>query len=216
LYRSAANPSTDAVKKACKKQKKKNLDETAVFPLFLQCYITTKRVKIQDLFAGRGGGMLIETEEMSRMEETRLPEVLRRMEESLRGELRACNALSARFGLTLSEEAMQAVARRRVAALRETGRVEFGKSAVPKLIEAFCDSPYLLQEEYEETLGELTDAFYALKNDSMGQVSDDELIEKMRACYDAYEGGLDAVIGLTLSAILRGRRLDDAEEEADE
>jgi len=140
------------------------------------------------------------------MEETRLPEVLRRMEESLSGELRACNALSARFGLTLSEEAMQAVARRRVAALREAGRIEFGKSAVPKLIEAFCDSPYLMQDEYEAVLGELTDAFYYFKNESFDLLTDDELIAAMRTSYDESGGSVDAVIGTSLETLCRGRR----------
>jgi len=141
---------------------------------------------------------------------------VRKMEEHLSGELRACNLRTARYGLKLSETSIAALARRRADALRDAGRVEFGESAVPKLIEAFCDSPYLLQEDYERTIGELTEAFYSLKNDSFDRIADDELIEKMRACYDAYEGCLDAVTGLTLASVLRGRRLDDAEEDADE
>lgn len=150
------------------------------------------------------------------MENMRLPDIVREMEERLGGELRACNAVTARYGLKLSEMSIAALAQRRANALRETGRVEFGESAVPKLIEAFCDSPYLLQEDYEQAIGELTETFYSLKNDAFDRIADDELIEKMRACYDAYEGCLDAVTGLTLASVLRGRRLDDAEEGADE
>ena len=60
-----------------------------------------------------------------------------------------------------------------------------------------------------------------LKNDCFDRLTDDELIACLRVCYDAYEGGLDAVCSLTIEELTRGRRLDDAddpddEEEADE
>lgn len=143
------------------------------------------------------------------------------LEQRLKRELAACNYLTERYGLTLSESAVLAIAEKRTQTLLETGRVEFGESVIPKLIEAFCDSPYLLQDDYEETLCALTEAFYSFKNDSFDRLTDDELIKSLRACYDAYEGGLDAVCSLTIEELLRGRRLDDAdapdeEEEADE
>ena len=143
------------------------------------------------------------------------------LEQRLKRELAACNNLTERYGLTLSESAVLDIAEKRTQTLLETGRVEFGESVIPKLIEAFCDSPYLLQDDYEETLCALTEAFYSFKNDSFDRLTDDELIACLRACYDAYEGGLDAVCSLTIEELLRGRRLDDAdtpdeEEEADE
>ena len=48
---------------------------------------------------------------------------------------------------------------------------------IKKLIEAFCDSPYIMQSNYEETLEELQDIFYFFKEEAMEQISDDELIE---------------------------------------
>ena len=50
---------------------------------------------------------------------------------------------------------------------------------IKKLIEAFCDSPYIMQSNYEETLEELQDIFYFFKGEAMEQISDDELIEFM-------------------------------------
>jgi len=50
---------------------------------------------------------------------------------------------------------MQELSQRREQALVDQGRVELGGSVLPALIDGFCDSPYLLQEEYAATLAEL-------------------------------------------------------------
>ena len=133
-------------------------------------------------------------------------------------QLRSCNALSARFGLTLSESAIRELAVARQNALTEHGRIEPKESAVASIIEEFCDSPYLLQDEYEATLLALTDAFYYFKNACGEALTDDELIKAMRERYDAYDGSVDAVIGTSLEALCRARRLgleDEVWEEQD-
>ena len=68
--------------------------------------------------------------------------------EQFLSELRAANETSARFGLKLSEQSMQALAQTRMHALLDNGRVELGASAVSALVDGFCDSPFLLQEDY--------------------------------------------------------------------
>ena len=90
--------------------------------------------------------------------------------------LRDCNALSARYGLTLSRADMQMLADKQAEALRSTGRIEFGRGPYEKLIYAFCDSSYLSGAGYAETLAELCAIFYRFKNESVEQWSDDELI----------------------------------------
>lgn len=127
------------------------------------------------------------------------------MQQRFLAELRGANEVSARFGLRLSEQGMQALAKARTQALVDSGRVEFGTSAVRAITQGFCDSPYLLQEDYEATLPELVDAFYYFKNASGEQLADDELIRAMRERFDAYGGSVDAVIGTTLEALCRAR-----------
>lgn len=144
-----------------------------------------------------------------------------RAREQFLEELRAVNETSARFGLRLSETGMQELARARTQALSDHGRVELGASAVRAIADGFCDSPYLLQEDYEATLLELVDAFYYYKNACAEQLTDDELIAAMRKRFDAYDGSVEAVTGTTLEALCRARRLgetyeDDREEEDDE
>lgn len=140
-----------------------------------------------------------------------------RAQEQFLEELRAVNETSARFGLRLSEAGMREIARARVQALSEHGRVELGPSAVRAIADGFCDSPFLLQEDYEATLLELVDAFYYFKNACAEQLTDEELIQAMRERYDAFDGSVEAVVGTTMEALCRAVRLGEAqEEEADE
>lgn len=115
--------------------------------------------------------------------------------------MRKSNDLSARFDLTLSEPQMRALAQRRQEALLNTGRVELGEGILPRLIEVFCDSPYLCQANYEEMLGDLQELFYYVKNESREQLSDDELIAGMKRLFDGpAQGAVEYLTGLPVKA----------------
>ncbi len=104
--------------------------------------------------------------------------------EPARADLALCNAKSERYGLSLTGEQMKELAERRVEALCATGRVEFGRGVLVELVAAFCDSPYLFQATYDETLADLQDAFYRFKEDSHEQIADQDLIDAMRQAFD--------------------------------
>ena len=143
------------------------------------------------------------------LEEASLERALAAREQDFLGELALAAQTAELYGLALSGADIAQIARRRSAALAETNRVELGESAVPRLITAFCDAPYLLQEEFAETIARLTDAFYAYKNEDRGRMTDDELIACLRACCDAYEGALDAALTLSMEDLRQKRRLDE-------
>ena len=122
-------------------------------------------------------------------------------------ELCDCNELTAQLGLTLSETQIQKLVEHRFNALRDTGRIEFGEGILKKLIVSFCDSPYLTQENYEETIIELQDSFYYFKNESMDRFSDDELIEYMKAIFNGRaQGSLEYLSGTSLEDLCRYAR----------
>lgn len=122
-------------------------------------------------------------------------------------ELQKCNSMTARFGLVLSEGQMQTLVARRFEALHNTGRVEFGEGIMEKIIYAFCDSPYLTQENYEETLIELQNSFYYYKNESEDQLTDDELIDYMKRLFDGKaQGSLEYLLGTSLEELCRNSR----------
>ena len=119
-------------------------------------------------------------------------------------EIRDCNNFSSQFGLTLKEAEIQELVECRKKALKDTGRVEFGGGIMPKLIYAFCDSPYLDQTTYVETLAELQEAFYYFKGESQERFSDDELIDFMVAVFNGRaQGSAEYLIGTSLEALCR-------------
>ena len=129
------------------------------------------------------------------------------MIESAKQEVRACNEVSERFGLRLNEEEIRELVECRAKALKETGRVEFAGGILPKLIYAFCDSPYIDKENYESILAELQDAFYYYKNESMEQITDDEIIEYMEKVFNGRaQGSTEYLLGTSLDALCRYAR----------
>ena len=63
-------------------------------------------------------------------------------------------------------------------------RVEFGKGILPEIIETFCDSPYLQQENYADVIAELQEVFYLYKNESEDNLTDEELLAFMKEQFD--------------------------------
>ncbi|MCI2056361.1 MAG: DUF6323 family protein [Oscillibacter sp.] len=125
-----------------------------------------------------------------------------------------CNEASGRFGLTLTEQQGLALAQHRSETLKACGRVEFGGSILPKLVRTFCDSPYLMQENYESELWELQDLFYAFKNESGETLTDEELLLAMRSAYNGPAGGAaEYLAGVRLSELCRESRTGTAPEE---
>ena len=122
-------------------------------------------------------------------------------------ELLACNDTTAAYGLQLTTRQAQALLDTRSAALRKTGRVELGGSILKKVVLTFCDSPYLTQESYEETLHQLVDAFYYFKNETEDRVGDDALLRYMKQAFDgSCRGSMELLTGTALPEMARKLR----------
>ncbi len=114
------------------------------------------------------------------------------------------NEDSKEYGLVLTEEDASLLALQRKDALRNERRVEFGEGIMPKLIRTFCDSSFIEQDTYAETLARLQDIFYLYKNESLDLVSDDELLIRMKEAFEEGAGGaLDYLEGTALEAFAR-------------
>jgi hypothetical protein len=99
-------------------------------------------------------------------------------------EIKKCNEYSVKYGLQLSDEQINLLIENRKESLEESGRIEFGGGILPKLILEFADSPYIYQDNYLDTLTQLQECFYYFKNESMEEISDDELIHLMKKYFD--------------------------------
>lgn len=142
---------------------------------------------------------------LSIMQEARLTE--------MRDSLARCNETTERYGLSLTAAEAGDLLMSRSQSLRDAGRVEFGEGILPKLILAFCDSPYITQEDYAETLSGLQDCFYYYKSASEERFGDDDLLSMMRAAFDGEaEGSVEFLAETTMDELCRSTRLGDERE----
>jgi hypothetical protein len=117
------------------------------------------------------------------------------------------NQKTARFGLTLTQEDAKLLHAQRQESLREQQRVEFGDAILPKLIDVFCDSPYIYQDNYVDTMIRLQEIFYLYKNESLDELTDEELLDYMKEKFDgACEGSLDFLEDTVLEDFARNIR----------
>lgn len=122
-------------------------------------------------------------------------------------EIKKCNEITMKYGVTLSDTQIENLINKRFESLKNTGRIEFGDGILKELIEAFCDSPYIIQENYEETLEELQDIFYFFNGEAMDQIADDELIEFMKEYFNGEcQGSIEYLSGTNLEELCRNTR----------
>lgn len=94
------------------------------------------------------------------------------------------NRYTEKFGLVLGKEDAELLAQDRVDTLKSERRIEFGQSILPKIIYAFCDSSYIMQDNYRDSLSRLQEIFFQYKNEMLDEITDDELLEFMREQFE--------------------------------
>lgn len=99
-------------------------------------------------------------------------------------EILRCNQTTSQYGLMLKETEAAELAQTRSEVLEKLGRIEFAGGTINKIIMEFCDSPYLSQTNYAETLHDLIETFYYFKNETLEDLDDDELIDLMKKSFD--------------------------------
>ncbi len=123
------------------------------------------------------------------------------------------NEYTSKFGLSLTDADTQMLLNERKFALSEQERVEFGEGILPRLIFAFCDSPYVYQDNYADTIGRLQEIFYMYKNETLDELSDDELITAMKEMFEGVcQGSLDFLEETCLERLARGIRFGEEED----
>lgn len=109
------------------------------------------------------------------------------------------NQYTEQFGLVLSAQDTELLVTERMDTLKRERRVEFGQSILPALIYAFCDSAYIRQENYVETLIRLQEIFFMYKNEMEDELTDEELLNFMKEQFETVcYGDLDYLEGTCL------------------
>lgn len=122
-------------------------------------------------------------------------------------EVKAAGRRAEAYGLSLSERDVRRIVEAARESQREQGRLELGGGIAGRIIAEFCDSAYLTQENYAETIIRLQAIFYLYKNEMDDEITDDELLHLMREQYDNLcFGDLDYLEGTCLSDFARAIR----------
>lgn len=117
------------------------------------------------------------------------------------------NQYTQEYGLVLREEDAAFLAEVRADVLSDEKRVEFGQSILPKIIYAFCDSSYIYQDNYCESMARLQEIFFQYKNEMMDEITDDELLEFMREQFEnVCRGDFDYLEGTCLDLFAQAIR----------
>lgn len=119
------------------------------------------------------------------------------------------NQTTERFGLVLTEQDARLILEERKASLQEQKRVEFGEGITAKIIYEFCDSDFIDQNNYVETIIRLQEIFYLYKNEMQDEITDDELLHLMKEqfeliCFGDLEYLESTYLSLFSQAIRRG------------
>ena len=100
-------------------------------------------------------------------------------------------------GCNLSNREVEEVVRTEAACLTESSRICFREGASALLIRAFSDSAYFTGNA-ANTLKDLVESFYEMRDDLPAQVTDQEIVEALRDCFDGEAAG-DVGLALSLS-----------------
>lgn len=94
------------------------------------------------------------------------------------------NQITEQLGLSLTEQDAKLILEERKNSLVEQKRVEFGEGIATKIIYEFCDSDYIDQSNYVETIIRLQEIFYLYKNEMQDEITDDELLHLMKEQFE--------------------------------
>ena len=94
------------------------------------------------------------------------------------------NRTSNKYGLSLSEQDAELILAERGNVLKVQKRVEFGGGITSRIIYEFCDSDYIDQNSYVETIIRLQEIFYLYKNEMEDEITDDELLHLMKEQFE--------------------------------
>lgn len=117
------------------------------------------------------------------------------------------NQYTMQFGLSLSNEDTEILLAEKNNILKVERRVEFGQSILPQIIYVFCDSAYISQTNYTETLIRLQEIFYMYKNEMQDEITDEELLNFMKEQFETVcYGDLDYLEGTCLDIFAQAIR----------
>ena len=108
-------------------------------------------------------------------------------------ELLELNEKSNMYGLTLNKEDIKEIINSRNNTLKNYGRIELDINVTKNIIENLYKSQYTDKDDYVYAINDLHEVFYYLKNETLDQISDIEIIDIIDEVYNNCSGRIDIV-----------------------
>ncbi|WP_099156929.1 DUF6323 family protein [Virgibacillus ndiopensis] len=106
------------------------------------------------------------------------------MQEKYTNELLKVNKKLKEYDLVLTRDEIKNMLIVRNRVLRDYARVELGVEVIKELVEAFCRSPYIANENFASMVNEFQEIFHYLKNETEDEIGDSLLIGIMKDYFD--------------------------------
>lgn len=99
-------------------------------------------------------------------------------------QIQEANQYTEKYGLKISEKEAEILIAEKADILKIEQRVEFGQSVLAQMIYTFCDSAYIIQDNYLDTLIQLQEIFFLYKNEMQDEITDEELLNFMKEQFE--------------------------------
>lgn len=114
-----------------------------------------------------------------------------------KNELLKINDESSVYGLILTPQDVEEIIKSRGYSLKNYGRIDLNMDVTKKLINKIYTSQYTDKDDYVEIINDLQDIFYYLKNETLDEISDNEIIDIIVEFYEKTSGRIDNIQNLT-------------------
>ncbi len=95
--------------------------------------------------------------------------------------------------LALKQEDIKEIIKSRNNTLKSYGRIELDINVTKRIIKNLYTSQYTDKDDYVESINDLQEIFYYLKNETLDQISDIEIIEIIDEFYNKFSGRIEIV-----------------------
>ncbi|XAM50939.1 hypothetical protein TVTCOM_10480 [Terrisporobacter vanillatitrophus] len=114
-----------------------------------------------------------------------------------KNEILKINEESSAYGLILTPEDVEEIIKSRGHSLKTYGRIDLNMDVTKKLINKIYTSQYTDKDDYVEIINDLQDIFYYLKNETLDEISDYEIIDIIVEFYEKTSGRMDNIQNLS-------------------
>lgn len=114
-----------------------------------------------------------------------------------KNELLKINDESSAYGLILTPQDVEEIIKSRGYSLKNYGRIDLNMDVTKKLINKIYTSQYTDKDDYVEIINDLQDIFYYLKDETLDEISDNEIIDIIVEFYEKTSGRIENIQNLT-------------------